>query len=304
MKVEKKYYKWKIIVIAVFVFVFFPTLARASDFFFDSTTDQIYQGDTFIVQLKLSTTDNLINAVEGYLSFDNNKLEVKEISAGGSIFSLWPKPATVIGDNGEISFVGGVMGGFQGANGEILKIIFLAKKEGAAGINFENNSLLFLNDGKGTKVSYTVKPLTLSILERPAGLAPKDEWQPLIAQDTNPPEPFELIVDKSNFVFKGDYFVSFFTTDKESGVDHYEIKEGNGSFINGNSPYRLTDQSLRSIIEVKAVDKAGNERIAVLQPLHPEKMRKSLFWGIIIIVLVALYLGGKIWRKKRSSSAR
>ncbi|MEK7131698.1 MAG: cohesin domain-containing protein [Patescibacteria group bacterium] len=293
------------VVVAIFVFIFFPALASASDFFFNSTSEPIYSGDTFIVQLKLSTTDNLINAVEGYLSFDNNKLEVKEISAGGSIFSLWPQPAVVLNETGEISFVGGVMGGFQGANAEILKIIFLAKNNGIADVDFEKYSLLFLNDGNGTKTSYTVKPFKLSILERPAGLAPKDEWQPLLKQDTNPPEPFELIVDKSNFVFDGDYFVSFFSTDKESGVDYYEIKEGSGSFVKANSPYRLKDQSLRGIIEVKAVDKAGNERMSVLQPQHPEKIyQKLLFYGIIVVSLVLLFLGGFIWRKKRGSSIR
>lgn len=301
---KKKYYKWKVSVIAIFVFIFFPTLARAADFFFDLTADKIYQGDTFIVQLKLSTADNLINAVEGNLSFDNKKLEVKEISAGGSIFSLWPNPATVLGDKGEISFVGGVMGGFQGANAEILKIIFLAKQEGSADINFENNSFLFLNDGSGTKANYTARPLTLSILERPAGLAPKNEWQPLVAQDTNPPEPFEIVIGNNPSMFDDKYFVSFFTTDKESGVDYYEIKEGNGPLIKGNSPYRLTDQNLRSIIEVKAVDKAGNERMSVLQPLHPEKKiyQKSLFWGIIIIAIAVISI--ILWRKKRGSSIR
>ena len=305
MQAEKKYFGIKFAVIAIFVFVFFPALVKASDFFFDSTLEPIYKGDTFIVQLKLSTTDNLINAVEGYLSFDNNKLEVKEISAGGSIFSLWPKPATAQNDNGEISFVGGVIGGFQGDGAEILKIIFLAKNEGAASLNFENNSLLFLNDGKGTKISYTAKPFWVGIQERPAGLAPKDEWRPLLEQDKTPPESFELIVDKSKFVFEGDYFVSFFTTDKDSGVDHYEIKEGDGPFIKADSPYRLKDQSLRNTIEVKAVDKAGNEKVVVLLPLRPESIyQKFLFWGILIVALVLLFLGGSVWRKKRHSLNR
>lgn len=303
MKVKTKYRGREAVVIAIFIFLFFPALAGASNFFFDSTSDKIYTGDTFIVQLKLSTADNSINAVEGNLSFDNEKLEVQEISAGGSIFSLWPKPAAASNASGKISFVGGVMGGWRGANAEILKIIFLAKEAGPADINFENDSFLFLNDGNGTKTSYTIEPFELLILERPAGQAPKDEWQPLLKQDANPPESFDLIIDKSNSVFEGDYFVSFFTTDKESGVDHYEIKEGaDGLFINGDSPYRLRDQSLRGIIQVKAVDKAGNERVTALQPLHPKKIyQKSWFWGLIIIMLAALYLGRNVWRKKISS---
>ena len=305
MKEEKKYFKSKLAIIAFFIF--FPTLARASDFFFDLTSDKIYQGDTFIVRLKLSTADNLINAVDGSLSFDNNKLEVKEISAGGSIFSLWPKPATALNDKGKINFVGGVMGGFQGADAEILKIIFLAKEEGVAVLNLEKNSFLFLNDGNGTKVAYKSEPLNLLILKRPANLEPKDEWQPFLEEDKNPPEPFEIIIDRNPAMFSNKYFASFFTTDKESGIDHYEIKEGEGTLVKANSPYELNDQSLLSKVEVKAIDKAGNERVAVLQPLHPEKIyQKSLFWSIIIVtfIFLYLYLGGKVWRKKRSSSAR
>ena len=301
---EEKYYKWKAVVVAIFVFIFFPALARASDFFFDSTSEQLYQGDTFVVQLKLSTTDNLINAVEGNLSFDNNQLEVKEVSTGGSIFSLWPQPAATQNDKGEINFVGGVMGGFQGANAEILKIIFFAKNEGTATVALSSNSLLFLNDGQGTKVAYTSEPLNLSILKRPAGLEPKDEWQPFLEEDKNSPEPFEIVIDRNPAMFGNKYFASFFTTDKESGIDHYEIKEGEGVWVKADSPYELKDQSLRGKIEVRAVDKAGNERISVLQPPHPVKMRKFLFWGIIILTLVLLFLGGSVWRKKRHSSNR
>ena len=305
MKEEKKYYKWKIIIIAIFVFIFFPALARASDFFFDSTSEELYQGDTFVVQLKLSTADNLINAVEGTLSFDNTKLEVKEISAGGSIFSLWPKPATALNEKGEINFVGGVIGGFQGANAEILKIIFFAKKEGTAKVALNSNSLLFLNDGQGTKVVYKSEPLNLLILKRPANLKPKDEWQPFLEEDKNPPEPFEIVIDRNSAMFSGKYFASFFTTDKESGIDHYEIKDGEGQLVKADSPYELHDQSLRSKVEVKAIDKAGNERVSVLQPLHPIKIyQKSLFWGIIIVALVLLFLGGSVWRKKHRSSKR
>ncbi len=304
MKLVEKNYVIKLAVTVIFVFIFFPNLVRAADFFFDSSSEKIYKDDTFVVKLKLSTADNLINAVEGSLSFDNSKLEVKEISTGGSIFSLWPKPAVFLNEKGKISFVGGVMGGFQGVDAEILKIIFTAKKEGAADLQFEKDSSLFLNDGKGTKVSFKAKPFRVSILERPEGLVPKDEWQPLLKQDMTQPEPFELIVDKIPFVFEGDYFVSFFTTDKDSGIDHYEIREGDGGLIKAESPYRLKDQSLRSKIEVKALDKAGNERLVVLQPLHPEKIyQKFLFWGIIILILLVA-LGFFFRKKKRSKPGK
>ena len=293
MNKERKYHKGLIVKVALIflVSIFFPTLVRASDFFFDSASKSINQGDTFIVELKLSTPDNFINAVEGYLSFDNNKLEIKEVSVGGSIFNLWAKPVAYSNETGKVSFVGGVAGGFQGKDAEILKIIFFAKKEGAADLSFNQNSLLFLNDGEGTKVAFGSRPFTLSILKRPANVLPKDEWQPFLEEDKNPPEPFEINIGSNPSMFGGKYFVSFFTTDKESGVDHYEIREGDGILIKTESPYLLKDQDLRSVITVKTVDKAGNERIVELAPTYPSKpFYKTIGFigGVIILGIIVL----------------
>lgn len=284
----------------LFISFFLPSTAMASDFYFDSVSSEVTKGDVFIVKLKISTTDNAINAVDGSISFDKEKLEIKETSAGGSIFSLWPDPVSFFNDKGVLNFVGGVAGGFQSAEGEILKIIFLAKEEGKAGINLNTSSLLFLNDGKGTIVPYETKPLDLLILKRAEGSELKDEWQPFLTEDKTPPESFEIVIGSSPSVFGGNKFISFFTTDKETGVDYFEIKEGDGPFVKGNSPYELKDQSLRSKIEVKAVDKADNERVVVLKPAGVKNIyQKLLFWGIIILALVFLCLGGKlVWRRK------
>jgi len=52
---------------------------------------------------------------------------------------------------------------------------------------------------------------------------------------------------------------------------------------------------LRSYIYVKAVDKTGNERIAVVFPRYPLKWyEKYLFWIIIIIVVLVYYVFRKI----------
>ena len=194
----------------LFISFFLPSTAMASDFYFDSVSSEVTKGDVFIVKLKISTTDNAINAVDGSISFDKEKLEIKETSAGGSIFSLWPDPVSFINDKGVLNFVGGVAGGFQSAEGEILKIIFLAKEEGKAGINLNTSSLLFLNDGKGTIVPYETKPLDLLILKRAECSELKDEWQPFLTEDKTPPESFEIVIGSSPSVFGGNKFISFF----------------------------------------------------------------------------------------------
>jgi hypothetical protein len=73
--------------------------------------------------------------------------------------------------------------------------------------------------------------------------------------------------------------VTFSTTDKQTGIDYYEVREtderGNipgtreapqWTRVPANEPYVLLDQNLESLVEVRAVDKAGNERIASLSP--------------------------------------
>jgi len=65
------------------------------------------------------------------------------------------------------------------------------------------------------------------------------------------------------------------------------------------SPYLLKDQKLKSFIYVKAVDKAGNERIATLAPRYPLKWyEKWENWIIIIIVTFILYLLWKVIKSK------
>lgn len=126
---------------------------------------------------------------------------------------------------------------------------------------------------------------------------PTEDWSGTVRFramiDATPPEEFTPEVSQDSTVFEGKYFLSFSTTDKTSGVDHYEILETrnqkieNGTWKVGGSPYLLGDQSLQSKILVKAVDKAGNERIAEILPL-----KKSFPYWIIILISIGI---GVIW---------
>ena len=51
MKLVEKNYVIKLAVTVIFVFIFFPNLVRAADFFFDSSSEKIYKDDTFVVKL-------------------------------------------------------------------------------------------------------------------------------------------------------------------------------------------------------------------------------------------------------------
>ena len=119
-----------------------------------------------------------------------------------------------------------------------------------------------------------------------------EDWQKEVSHframiDATPPEEFKPEIGKAPAVFEGKYFLSFATIDRMSGVAHYEISETRNqkqeAWKVGESPYLLEDQGLRSIIKVKAVDKAGNERIAEYLPA-----KKPFPYWIILLIVVGL----------------
>jgi len=112
----------------------------------------------------------------------------------------------------------------------------------------------------------------------------KLEWSPKVTFramiDTSLPEEFELQFAE----IEGKNYLVFATKD----VEYYEVQEGKGDFEKTISPYLLKDQNLRSTIKVKAVDRAGNERIIKFVP------KFKIIWQDIFIILLILIVIGMI----------
>ena len=296
------------IVGAVFVVGFFGAPAaviaqgaQTANLYFDLEKPTVHEGDTFIVNLKINTPDTSINVVDGTIFYDSNKLNIQKVSTGGSLFAFWPSPPVIFNDKGELRFVGGVLDGFQGSGGDVLRMVFVAKDVGASMVDFLDGFSVFLNDGQGTKITPSLQPLAVNILERPSDTPIRDEWQALVKKDTTPPEFVEALISRNQYIFDNQYFVNFFATDKESGVSHYEIQEGTGDFALAKSPHLLKDQTLKSAVQIKVVDNAGNE--SVITPTSAEISEASetsyktyVLW--ILGVLIALILIFGLWRRR------
>ncbi|KPJ56951.1 hypothetical protein AMJ49_03500 [Parcubacteria bacterium DG_74_2] len=102
------------------------------------------------------------------------------------------------------------------------------------------------------------------------------------------PEEFELQTTE----IEGKNYLVFATVDKTSGIEYYRILETRDkqqeNWEIGESPYLLKDQTLKSKILVKAVDKAGNERIEEISP-PPQISWKDLLPAIILgLVIVGI----------------
>ena len=288
--------------------LFHPVLGQAAVLYLEPSEGEYYQNDTFIVNVRIDTEEDCINTVEANLSFSKDVLEVTGFSTSNSLISIWLKQPTADEDSGLIYLIGGIPGGFcgtlpgdPGESNLLAKMVFRVKeveREQKAEIRFSSDSQVLLNDGFGTKAKLTLRGAILNIL---SGFAetPKDEWEMELLKDTIPQEPFDVEIVQDPLIFDGKYFIVFQTQDKQTGIDYYEAKEGKKDWQRAESPYLLEDQSLSSTIKVKAVDRAGNERIA---EYLPEK--KACYWWIIILILAGIVLVWWAARKSKSQNAK
>ena len=74
-------------------------------------------------------------------------------------------------------------------------------------------------------------------------------------------------------------------------MDHYEVQEGQRGFVIAQSPYLLKNQHLDEQIAVKAIDRAGNERISrVGPPRHRTFLEKYWRYCLVLLIIVLLIL--------------
>ncbi|UCH88869.1 MAG: Ig-like domain-containing protein [Thermoplasmata archaeon] len=79
--------------------------------------------------------------------------------------------------------------------------------------------------------------------------------------DTGAPNAITISADPSDWTNNIEPVITFSTTDALSGVDHYEVKVGSGSFSEQTSPYKLPPQPDGvHTVTVRAVDLVGNFR--------------------------------------------
>ena len=165
-KINKRIKILFVIFMSFSVFFLFASISHAStEIYFQKDLKEIAKGDTFSADLKISSTE-MINVIDGTIIYDKDKLEIKEVKINDSLFSLWVKEPVFNNEIGELSFVGGSPDGFNGTDGQILRIIFLVKKDGVSLLSFKDSFSVFINDGKGTKINPWLRPMTIFTNEK------------------------------------------------------------------------------------------------------------------------------------------
>ena len=316
-------------VLVALTFVVQPV--QAATLYMDPAMSTLARGDAEVVAVRLDTNEQAeecINAVEGVLQL-TGPVSAVDVSLGNSIFSIWVEPPTISQDGKLVTFAGGVPNGYCGRiAGDprltnnlfdiIVRTTAIASNSGSSTpgqISFTEQTVAYLNDGFGTEADLQVFPKDFTVLPELSGDV-LDPWKNLVAADTISPQKFSISMEQTSPSLRDRYYITFSTTDKQTGIDRYEVMEeplsrlasftwggANTPWIEARSPYILKDQKLNSIIRVKAIDKAGNEYIATYIP--DEALRTTPLTVIVLLVLlgvsVLLLLYGSIrfYQKKR-----
>lgn len=145
-----------------FVFLLFPKLSSAATLFLSPSSGTYGASDKISVSVKVNTEGQSVNAIDGTIGFNPGNLEVLNVSKG-PIVNLWVQEPSYSNKTGSVNFGGVVLNpGYIGSSGNILTIVFMAKEEGKADVNFKAGSVL-ANDGYGTNVLKAMNGATFNI---------------------------------------------------------------------------------------------------------------------------------------------
>lgn len=275
------------IAFSALIILFSATPVFAAELFFEAKSREFAPEEEFIASIFLNTENESINAIGGKTVFPENLLELKEIRDGNSIINFWVERPKA--QNGEILFSGITPGGYSGKNGLVFSVVFRTRAEGGGAVEIRDAKVL-LNDGEGTSAPLKISNYKFLISNQISNQTPISK-----IDDNEPPEPFNPEVASDPNIFGGKYFLVFATQDKGTGIDHYEVCEGSKKkCVIAESPCLLQNQKLNQKIFVKALDKSGNERIAMVEPRYSIKWYEIWWvWGIIILAIIAFFAAKK-----------
>ncbi|MFA5127883.1 MAG: cohesin domain-containing protein [Patescibacteria group bacterium] len=116
------------------------------------STSKVGVNNLFTLRILANTQDKYINNAEAVINFPNDLIEVVSVDSKSSIFGLWVEQPNFSNTNGTVGFNGGITNpGYKGSGGQLLSIVFKAKKSGTASLFF-SGAAIRENDGLGTDI--------------------------------------------------------------------------------------------------------------------------------------------------------
>ena len=206
------------ILITFFICLFaLPKMGLASSLSLSPDSGTFLTENTFNVSVLLDTEGKSINALQVFLTFPPDKLQIISPSTGSSIVNVWTVPPKFNNTAGTVSLEGGIPGGMIVSKGILTTLTFRVKSVGEAFIKFASGSRVFLNDGLATDDLNQSKNSTFLLkLPPPQG--------PVVASPTHP--------NQSVWYSNGSATLDF--SDGTSGMENF-------SYILNKDPITIPD---------------------------------------------------------------
>lgn len=289
MKKKQAYKRITVVLILLFGVVFAkPSLA--AEFVVSGESVLLRPGGLLEVRVNINAQKQDINALSGILRYDNQQMELQEIRDASSVVSLWVQRPE-LNRGGLVPFSGIIPGGYSEDGALVFSALFKVKSRyGSSGSVEILEPKALLDDGFGTETQVVNTAFAYEVSSGSTRILALEK-----IYDSFAPEKFTPIIGSSPDIFNGKYFLSFATQDRQSGMDHFEIKEGIwGRWVVAKSPYLLQKQDLNSQIIVKAYDKQGNVRTVIVGAKHPVKWYANIYiYGIILLVVLVVLVRNK-----------
>ncbi|OGI63783.1 hypothetical protein A2914_01245 [Candidatus Nomurabacteria bacterium RIFCSPLOWO2_01_FULL_41_21] len=169
--------------IVLFICLLIPESSFASTLSLSPSAGTFSVGSTFNVSVLLDTKGKSINALQVFLTFPSDKLQVVSPSTGQSIVGVWTAPPKYNNTLGTVSLEGGIPGGIVTSSGVLTTVTFRVKSVGEGIVKFTDKSKVLLDDGLATDDLAQVGNAVFTFrLPPPQG--------PIVASSTHPDQSF------------------------------------------------------------------------------------------------------------------
>lgn len=237
--------------------------------------------DVARVTVRLEPSNVGVNALEGSVMFDADKLNFIGSKLNESVIQLWvTEPSEE--KKGVIYFAGIIPGGFS-SGGVIAQLEFAATSHGNTVFRL-NGVNIGLQRAPGDVIAAPAVSAKL-FLDKNAGALPV-----VHVFEESPIEFLETGVSHNADFFSNQWFVPFVAKNKSADIQEYFVQETSfwqpraNEWMPVQSPYVLEDQNRGKYVFIKARDVSGAEATYTIEPSW---FRQTKFWAAIISLLGA-----------------
>ena len=270
-----------------------PHLVYGAQLVFEPASNLTGDGQAAIIEIRIDPQSKVLNAVEGVITFQGSITDqlVVETETGGSVLTLWPIQPQYSATEKAIHFTGGVPGGFN-QEGLLFRLRLFSPVSGVVNIGWTSGSA-YLNDGKGTAESISSKSINVNLSAQNLETVNK------FSADTNPPSFDSVEIGQDQNTYNGQYFISFHANDDVSGIDRYEVKEGQTVTTLIDGVYIFKNQNRTDPVYITVYDKAGNSATATVPAVFNWQQTSIIILISIVFLILVVYLIRYVIQKKK-----